>query len=357
MAEDPDGTDRRLSPVVRVAPAKLNLSLAVVGRRADGYHDLHSVMVPLGLADRLSVAVAPPGADTIRVVGRDAGPAADNLVLKAVAATRAALGRAVEAVPLAARLEKHIPVAAGLAGGSSDAAAAIDAALAAWGADLVLGPSELLAMRRRIASQIGSDVPFFFVGGPAIVTGTGRTVEPLPGLQGGAPGVLLVTPTVPVPTPLVFATFDQPGGGPASSGVRATSEHLGGEFRRGLSASALLQRAGVLASANDLAAAADEVVPGLRALRRGLTRLLGRPVGLSGSGPTLWVLYASVSEAEAAAALARAASDDGVILAPGDDPPTVIATSIQGGPNVGSDPGTPIELSLTRQRQEEESQP
>ena len=90
-------------------------------------------MVPLALADRLSVARAASPGDTLRVEGLDAGPVADNLVLRAFALTRAAVGRSAEAVPLAARLEKRIPVAAGLAGGSSDAAAAIDAALEAWG--------------------------------------------------------------------------------------------------------------------------------------------------------------------------------------------------------------------------------
>ena len=68
---------RRLEPVVRLAPAKVNLTLAVVGTRADGFHDLHSVMVPLDLADRLSVAVLPPGGeDSLHVTGHDPGPAA-----------------------------------------------------------------------------------------------------------------------------------------------------------------------------------------------------------------------------------------------------------------------------------------
>ena len=80
---------RRLAPVIRLAPAKLNLTLAVVGRRPDGYHTLHSVMVPLALADRLSVAVAEGGgADTLHATGFDPGPAADNLVLKALAGAR-----------------------------------------------------------------------------------------------------------------------------------------------------------------------------------------------------------------------------------------------------------------------------
>ena len=128
---------RRLTPVVRLAPAKLNLTLAIVGRRSDGFHALHSVMVPLALADRLSLAILSAGDDTLHVTGFDPGPPETNLVLRAIAGAREALrGSGAATPPLAARLDKQIPVAAGLAGGSSDAAAAIDAALDAWDAEL-----------------------------------------------------------------------------------------------------------------------------------------------------------------------------------------------------------------------------
>src|SRR6476660_7508969 len=131
----------RLSPVVLLAPAKLNLTLAVVGRRDDGYHALHSVFVPLALADRLSLAPVAGHSETLHVTGLEAGPPADNLVFRALAAARAAVGGGCPCGPgpapaLAARLEKRIPVAAGLAGGSSDAAATVDGALEAWGAEL-----------------------------------------------------------------------------------------------------------------------------------------------------------------------------------------------------------------------------
>src|SRR4051812_6919043 len=93
VTDRPVATDpvRRLQPVVRLAPAKVNLPLAVLDRRADGFHDLHSVMVPLDLADRLSLAVLAPGsADSLHVNGFDPGPTADNLVLRAIAAARRA---------------------------------------------------------------------------------------------------------------------------------------------------------------------------------------------------------------------------------------------------------------------------
>jgi 4-diphosphocytidyl-2-C-methyl-D-erythritol kinase len=320
---------RRLAPVVRLAPAKLNLTLAVVGRRDDGYHALHSVMVPLGLADRLSFAVLPAGDDTLHVTGFDPGPDADNLALRAVGAVRRALAASrVPTPPLAVRLEKLIPVAAGLAGGSSDAAAALDGALEAWSADLE--PEQ----RVRIAASLGSDVPFFLIGGPALVEGRGERVTRLHGVKGHrddppqAPGILLVTPAVPAHTADVFAAWSD--GSMGEPGVvRRTSEHFASEFGSGLTTQSLNERAGVLASANDLLPAAAAVVPGLVKLRRGLTRTLGRPIGLSGSGPTLWALYPSLDEAAAAADSARAAIAAGTIESPGHDPAFIAATTMQ----------------------------
>jgi 4-diphosphocytidyl-2-C-methyl-D-erythritol kinase len=317
---------RRLGPVVRLAPAKLNLTLAVVGRRPDGFHSLHSVMVPLGLADRLSLAPLPGGGDTLHVDGFDPGPPEDNLVLRALAAAREAVTRQrLAAPPLAARLEKRIPVAAGLAGGSSDAAAALDGALEAWGAELESDA------RFEIAAMLGSDVPFFLGDGAALVEGRGERVTPLHGVRGvhdgpvEPPGVILVTPAMPAHTATVFAAWS--GGAMGEPGVvRRTSEHFASEFGSGLTVRALVERAGVLASANDLLPAAASVVPGLVPFRRALTRLLGRPIGLSGSGPTLWALYPSLREAEKAADTVRNAVDDGTLAV--DGAPFVTATTI-----------------------------
>jgi 4-diphosphocytidyl-2-C-methyl-D-erythritol kinase len=317
-----------LTPVVRLAPAKLNLTLSVVGRRADGFHDVHSVFVPLGLHDVLTLAPARAAgrADTLHVSGLDAGPLADNLVLRAIAAARTAVGEGPgrpATPPLAARLEKRIPVAAGLGGGSSDAAAAFDGALEAWGASADLDTER----RGHAAASIGSDVPFFLNGGPALVEGRGERVTPLTGVH-GHPGILLVTPRVAVRTPDVFAVFDG-ARGTGDGSVRMTSAHLAQELGNGLSATDLLARAGVLASANDLLPAVVLIEPGLVGIRRALTRALGQPIGLSGSGPTLWTLYPSHGEAEAAAAIVRGAVEDGTIPSIGDGPPSIIATTIR----------------------------
>jgi len=320
---------RRLTPVVRLAPAKLNLTLAVVGRRPDGYHALHSVMVPLALADRLSFAVLPSGDDTLHTTGFDPGPPKRNLSLQAIVLARAAVAASrVPAPPLAMRLEEAIPVAAGLAGGSSDGAAAIDGALEAW--DAALDDDR----RFEIAARLGSDVPFFLSPGAALVEGRGERLTPLHGIRGEhhgppqPPGVLLVTPTIAAHTAAVFEAWSN-GAMAEPATARRTSEHFASEFGSGLTVRALIERAGVLASANDLWPAAVSVVPGLLQLRRGLTRLIGRPVGMSGSGPTLWALYPSLDEASAAAEAVRAAIADKTLNAPGDAPPFVAATTIQ----------------------------
>lgn len=325
----------RLAPVVRLAPAKLNLTLAVIGRRPDGFHALHTIMAPLGLADRLSLAPATGDHDTLHVSGPGLdrvalGPTADNLVLRAIAAARRSIGGARPAPALAARLEKRIPIAAGLAGGSSDAAAAFDGALEAWdaGGDSVLSAEE----RLRAAAQLGSDVPFFEAAGLALVEGRGERVTALPGaIRGEAPGILLVVPGIALPTPAVFAAY-------AASGVaingatRLTSDHLAGELQRGLTAGTLHDRAGILASANDLLPASAAVEPALVPFRRALARLTGRPIGLSGSGPALWVLYPSLAEAQAAELVVRAAIEGRTLAAPGDGPPFVAATTIVSRP-------------------------
>jgi 4-diphosphocytidyl-2-C-methyl-D-erythritol kinase len=326
--------DPHLTPIVRLAHAKLNLTLAVVGRREDGFHDLHSVFVPLTLADRLSLAPARASAreDSLHVTGLDAGPLADNLVLRAITAARATVGDGPARPPtpsLATRLEKHIPVAAGLGGGSSDAAAAFDGALEAWGAEL--DPER----RLRAAASIGSDVPFFLRGTPALVEGRGERLTPLKGVH-GHPGILLVTPRVAIRTPDVFAVFDGIRGAGDGS-VRMSSEHLAQELGNGLSATDLVARAGVLASANDLLPAAILVAPGLQGVKRALTRALGRAVGMSGSGPTLWTLYPSLAEAQAAANVVEAAVAAGTIPAIGDGLPSIIATTI----TTGHEEGTP----------------
>jgi 4-diphosphocytidyl-2C-methyl-D-erythritol kinase len=187
-----------------------------------------------------------------------------------------------------------------------------------------------------VAAHLGSDVPFFLAGGPALVEGRGEHVAPLHGLH-GSPGVVLVTPVIAVSTPDVFAAFDAIRHG-GDGAVRMSSAHLAEELRAGLTADNLVARAGVLASANDLLPATALVVPALVPFKRALSRLLARPIGLSGSGPTLWALYPSGTEATLAAETVRSALADGSLVAPGAAGPFVCATTIVGHRQEGTAP-------------------
>ena len=174
----------QLTPVVRLAPAKLNLTLAVTGRRRDGFHELHSVMVPLALADRLSFAPAAGRVDSLHVVGGPDGrtaldPAAFGSVLHGIAEARRAVGRGADTLRARGAVGEANPQSppASRAG----AATAPRPSRAPWTRG---APSVSMDDRRRAAAAIGSDVPFFLAEGPALVEGRGEKVTPLNGFAG-----------------------------------------------------------------------------------------------------------------------------------------------------------------------------
>jgi 4-diphosphocytidyl-2-C-methyl-D-erythritol kinase len=281
-------------------PAKVNLTLEVLGRRADGCHELRSVFLRIGLCDALSLDVAQHGSDALRVTGLPGTPTADNLVLRALGALRTRSNVALP--PLKAHLDKRIPLAAGLGGGSSDCAATLGLAQACWGVRLARADESALA------AELGSDVPFFQSDAPAaLVEGSGEQVTALEGVRGEA-GVLLATPPAHLSTTEVFARHDglpdKPG--PADAGV---SRGLATALGDGLDADGLCAWADRLREANDLWPAAVEAMPELLDLRGALERFTTRPWLLSGSGPTLFALYPSLAEAHSAGvAVATAAS-------------------------------------------------
>ena len=216
---------------VLLAPAKLTLSLRVVGVRDDGFHLIDAEMVTVDLADRLTID---PG-DGLEVLGVDGGPEVDdgndNLVRRALVLA----GRTAQV-----RVEKVIPAGAGLGGGSADAAAVLR-----W-----VGFDDLVA-----ASAIGADVAFCLVGGRARVTGIGEVVEPLPFEERT---FTLLTPPVGCPTPAVYRRWDEMGG---PSGDRG----------------------------NDLEQAAVDLVPDLARWRDSLAEASGLQPRLAGSGSTWFV--------------------------------------------------------------------
>jgi 4-diphosphocytidyl-2-C-methyl-D-erythritol kinase len=168
-----------------LAPAKINWTLEVLHIRADGYHEVRSVLQTVDLCDVITLSEAPDV--ELRVTG-EAPALADrapetNLAHRAAMALRRRAGTRRGAL---IELEKHIPVAAGLGGGSSDAAAVLRGLDALWGTHQ---PEPNLV---ELAAEIGSDPPFFVVAGTAVVRGRGDAVEPLP--DAGAPEILLAAP-------------------------------------------------------------------------------------------------------------------------------------------------------------------
>jgi 4-diphosphocytidyl-2-C-methyl-D-erythritol kinase len=286
-------TDRAAGPAERLAPAKINLGLAITGTRADGYHELRSVFLRIGLTDTLGARLAPEaGADSLGIDGDDECPVDGNIVLRATALLRAWSGHDLAAIDFS--LEKRIPMAAGLGGGSTDAAAALDVAAGLWHLNV---PK---AERLELAAELGADVPFFATQvDAALVGGIGDVLLRLPGPRGGA-GILLVTPSLRLSTAEVYEKYDAvvSGGGETHS-ARAV-EDLARALTEGLDGPGLEAHADRLSGANDLWPAALAVAPELGGLRSELERVLDRPILLSGSGSTLFALYASQDEARAA---------------------------------------------------------
>lgn len=263
------------SVTVRV-PAKVNLELRVGPRRRDGYHDLATVFMAIGLHDEVSVAVGDEW--QVEVVGPYAPLVptdASNLALRAakIIAERGAVRQ-----PASLRIHKEIPVAGGMAGGSADAAAALLACDHLWG--LGLDRDELSQM----AATLGSDVPFALTGGIAIGSGRGEQLAPV--LARGSYHWVLAVSSTGLPTPRVYAECDRlrRGTGVAAPGP---SPLIMTALRSG-DAQALGR-----ALANDLQEAAITLQPGLRqVIDAGLEYgALGGIV--SGSGPTVAFLTAS----------------------------------------------------------------
>jgi 4-diphosphocytidyl-2-C-methyl-D-erythritol kinase len=248
------------------AYAKVNLSLEVLDRRSDGYHELSSVLQTVSLCDELTfrpAAVLSLDCDDPALEGPD------NLAWRAAEALRASYGVELGA---AMTLRKGVPVAAGLGGGSADAAAALMGLNALWGLGLTAGA---LA---EAAARLGSDVPFFLSGGAALLEGRGERVTPLP--AGGKRWLVLVVPESAVQhkTAAMYA--------------RLRPEH----FTHGDAVAAV---AGAIRGGgpwpeermvNVFDAVADDAFPALAACRRAMEDVVGGSAHLSGAGPSLFAL-------------------------------------------------------------------
>jgi 4-diphosphocytidyl-2-C-methyl-D-erythritol kinase len=210
------------------------------------------------------------------------------LILQAAERVRAWTARPLPA--LAIGVNKRIPIAAGLAGGSSDGAAALRLVASAWGLDIPAAEASSMAL------GLGADAPFFLAPSPvALVGGRGGDVTPLPATIAGA-GILLLVAGGKPSTGEVFATHDTLPPRPGSAAAAAT-DVLVDALRAGLEADRLAELAERLRDANDLYPAAAQLMPHLGPVRETAERALGRPALLSGAGSTLFVIYPSAEAA------------------------------------------------------------
>jgi 4-diphosphocytidyl-2-C-methyl-D-erythritol kinase len=276
-------TGRRLS---RLAPAKVNLWLEVTGQRQDGYHELDSLVAFADWGDQLTYDPA-LASGTLVLDGPfaslvPAGP--DNLISRAHRIAADSFSRPLEG---GFHLSKELPVAAGIGGGSADAAAVLRLLAAFW--DIALDDPHWLPLCR----QLGADVPVCFAGLAARMTGIGEQVVPVPGMLPSF-GLLLVNPRVPVETPPVFrarsGAFSDPR--PAPVWPVGASAWL-----------ALLQ-----GRSNDLTRPASSLHPVIADVLAALEQLpQGLLVRMSGSGGTCFALFADTATAAASAGEFRAA--------------------------------------------------
>jgi 4-diphosphocytidyl-2-C-methyl-D-erythritol kinase len=275
----------RQNSLVVVAPAKLNLFLEVLGKRPDGFHQLETLMVAIDLFDTLELRSDPAGTITISCDNPEIPTGSENLIYRAALRLREFVGR--ENLGVFARLTKRIPTQAGLAGGSSDAAATLVALNHIW--QLRLAKADLAS----IAAEIGSDIAFFLELPAAWCTGRGEIVEPE--LPCRTFDFLLILPPVGLSTAAVFRQLTLPTSPISGENARAA-------FRAGdpSSLGAFLH--------NRLQAPAFALSP---AVERVYHRLIGLgPSGcmMSGSGSAVFAVCRDRSEATRLAAAFRAAT-------------------------------------------------
>ena len=275
------------------APAKVNLHLEVLGLRSDGFHELAMVMQSIDLADSLQFTNTADAQITLRCDDSSLSTGADNLVLKAAELLRARSG--FNELGVSMYLEKRIPIGAGLAGGSSDGAAALVGLNALWGLGYTAEALESMA------AELGSDMPFCVAGGTQLCFGRGELLEPVPPTAEGLAVLLVKDPLVSVSTPWAYQRCKE----------RRGQDYLQGEMafeqrRRDLREAPWLQplRAGCPPPLrNDLqvvvAAETQAVQVSLQLLQTLPTPLA---VAMSGSGPSCFALFGDQDQCDQAAA-------------------------------------------------------
>ena len=245
--------------------AKVNRSLRVLGKRSDGYHELDTIFQTVDLSDRIDFLEGEEGGGevTLTVEGADLPADESNLILRAAAALRKQFGASRGAD---IHLSKKIPIGGGLGGGSSNAASALLGLSALW--NLPLQERDL----HILAAEIGSDVPFFLLGGRARGTGRGEILEPLP--DGPEEWLVLVFPEFSLSTAMVYEALASPALTDSAAATNLRGSDSGGGPDR-----------------NDLEPAAESLRVELRRFRAALSDAGATSAHLSGSGSTVFGLF------------------------------------------------------------------
>lgn len=265
-----------------LAPAKINLTLTLNGKRDDGYHLLESLMVPVDYCDQIDVEFHPGRAlqHAVTSDSPDAPAGRQNLIFRAAEVLRA---RSSEPFGLSAHLRKRIPVGSGLGGGSSDAAAVL------MFLNEQLGMSLSMAELLTIGAEIGADVPFFLIGRPALVRGIGEIVEPLDRVP--LLDLVIALPGTRLATSEVYAEADR-----SLTSTRAESNI--DEFVDGRRPIAELL-------VNDLEVPAVRLCPEVRILKVKLLELGASGASMTGSGSAVFGVCPDGSSAQRIAAVLR----------------------------------------------------
>lgn len=283
--------------ITEPAPAKINLALHVIGQRPDGYHLMESVVTFAAAGDR--VTLSPAEADCFTLSGRfgsllQAEDPRANLVLKARDALRAAFAaEGLQAPAVHIHLEKNLPVASGIGGGSADAAAALRGLQRLWTHDV---PAPVL---HAIALRLGADVPMCLAGRPLLARGIGDEIQRLPQLP--AFSCVLVNPLKAVSTPAIFKLLTDKHNAPLPALPSSTDR---ADWLSWLSS-----------GCNDLETPAKSLVGEIEEARSLLLRQNASLVRMSGSGATCFALFTDPHLAGKAAAVLHAARPDWYVQA------------------------------------------
>jgi len=282
-----------MADLLVLAPAKINMHLEVLGLRPDGFHELAMVMQSLDLVD--SLALSPRRDGALALCCDEPGLPTDgtNLIMRAAELLRRRAGRPELGADLV--LTKRIPIGAGLAGGSSDGAAALLGLNLLW--DLALAEADL----RALAAELGSDVPFCLVGGTQLCFGRGERLEAVPAGQSEPLAVLLIKdPAASVSTPWAYGRCRELRGD-FYLDQEQDFEQRRASLRHGPLLAALEGERPLPPLRNDLQAVVEpeqaSVRQGLALLRQAAGQL---GVAMSGSGPSLFALFTDLEQAEAA---------------------------------------------------------